>query len=114
MYYITQVCLDYSVIFLTLSPLALLPRIYYPLVLERKCRMAAKSWPRTVLLRLVVDGVLRVSQVEDDRAVRTGTTAAFSEDVLKVDRPVEGEGAIVVDVNPVNLVVTRGVEDGDL
>ena len=73
-----------------------------------------------------------VSQVKDDRAVRAlyfvscvhtkphtgiwtyGTTTAAGEDVVEVDGAVEGERAIRKDVNPVSLVVSRSVEDGDL
>ena len=62
---------------------------------------------------LVVDGVLGVSQVENDRAVGPGTTAILK-DALKVNGAVEVERAIVVDIYPVRLVVTGGVEDGDL
>jgi hypothetical protein len=63
---------------------------------------------------LVVLGVLGVSEVKDDGAVRSGTTAGLGEDVLKVNRAVEAEGAVLVDVDPVTLVVTRSVDDGDL
>lgn len=41
-------------------------------------------------------------------------TASAGEDGLKVNSAVEAEGAVVEDVNPVDLVVTRGVEDRDL
>jgi hypothetical protein len=46
--------------------------------------------------------------------VRAGATSALGEDGLKVDGSVEAEGAIVKDVNPMGLVVTRGVENRDL
>jgi hypothetical protein len=62
---------------------------------------------------LVVDGVLRVSKIIDDTAVRTGTTTRF-EDALKVNGAVEVQGSIVKDINPVRLVVTRSVDDRDL
>lgn len=63
---------------------------------------------------LVVLGVLGVSKVKDDSTVRSGTTAGLGKDVLKVNGAVEAEGAIIVDVNPVALVVTGSVDDGDL
>ena len=43
--------------------------------------------------------------------MRASTAASVGEDALKVDGAVEAERAIVVDVNPVALVVTRGVEN---
>lgn len=63
---------------------------------------------------LVVLGVLGVSKVKDDSTVRSGTTAGLGEDVLKVNRAVEAERAVLVDVDPVALVVTGSVDDGDL
>jgi hypothetical protein len=42
------------------------------------------------------------------------TAAVLGEDVLKVKGTVEAEGAVIVDINPVNLVVARGVQNGDL
>lgn len=63
---------------------------------------------------LVVLGVLWVSEVKDDNTVRSGTATGLGEDVLKVNRAVEAEGAVVVDVDPVALVITRCVDDGDL
>lgn len=42
------------------------------------------------------------------------TTTSLGENVLKVNGAVEAERAIGQDVNPVTLVVARGVEDGDL
>lgn len=46
--------------------------------------------------------------------MRSGTTAGLGEDVLKVNGAVEAERTIIVDVDPVALVVTGGVDNGDL
>ena len=46
--------------------------------------------------------------------MRSGTTTAVGEDLLKVDRSVEAERAVVKDVDPVALVITRSVEDRDV
>lgn len=63
---------------------------------------------------LVVYGVLRISQVKDDGTVRSGTTTVAGEDVIEVNGAVEAQGTIVVDVNPVTLVVSGSIEDGNL
>lgn len=62
---------------------------------------------------LVVDRVLRVSQVKDDTAVGASTATGLK-DALKVDGAVEVQAAILEHVNPVSLVVTGSVDDGDL
>jgi hypothetical protein len=58
--------------------------------------------------------VLRVSEVVNDRRVRARATTVLREDALEVDGSVEAEASIIEDVDPVRLVVTWGVEDGDL
>lgn len=86
---------------------------------------------------LIVDRVLRVSQVENDAAVRAlfcvlasipefskkgqrgrekthSTTTGLAEDALKVNGAVEVEGAVLQDVDPVSLEVGSRVENGDL
>lgn len=63
---------------------------------------------------LVVDRVLGISQIEDDGAVRTSTTTAVSKNVLKVNGSVETQRTVLVDIDPMALVITRGVENGDL
>lgn len=63
---------------------------------------------------LVVDRVLRISEIKDDNTVRSRTTTSLGKDLLKVNGAVEAKRSIIVDVNPVTLVVTRGIDDRDL
>lgn len=46
--------------------------------------------------------------------MRPGTATALGEDVLEVDLAVEAEASIWQDVDPVTLVVCRGVHNGYL
>jgi len=57
--------------------------------------------------------VRRISQVVDDRAVRSGASAV-GEDLLEVDGAVEGEGTVGGNIDPVTLEVGWGVENRDL
>lgn len=66
------------------------------------------------LSRLVVDRVLRISEIKYDNTVRSGTTSGLGKDLLKVNGAVEAKRSIIVDVNPVTLVITRSVDDRDL
>ena len=54
------------------------------------------------------------SQVINNRGMWTSSTAILGEDGLKIDGAVEAQSTVGQDVNPVGLVVTRCVEDGDL
>jgi hypothetical protein len=63
---------------------------------------------------LVVDWVVGISQIKDDRRMGTGTATVSGEDGFEINRPVEAQATIREDVNPVTLVVAWGVEDGDL
>lgn len=46
--------------------------------------------------------------------MRASTTTVAGEDAFEVDGPVEAEAAVVEDIDPVRLIVTGSVEDGDL
>ncbi|EEY14371.1 predicted protein [Verticillium alfalfae VaMs.102] len=95
-----------------IQPLAFCSSIFELHHLMRKRLLAPLFFSQSC--RLVVLGVLGVSEIVDDRRVRAGTTTVAGEDALKVDGAVEAEAAIVVDVDPVSLVVTGGVDDGDV
>jgi hypothetical protein len=62
---------------------------------------------------LVVDRVLRISEVEDDRRVRLRATTV-GELPSKIDGAVEPERAIIVDVNVQRLEVGGSVDDTDV
>lgn len=59
----------------------------------------------------VVLGVLGIGKVENDGRMRSSTTTVAGEDALEIDRPVETETSVGKDVNPVALVVSRGVDN---
>ena len=42
------------------------------------------------------------------------TTAAFSENILKINAAVEAQRAIIKHIDPVALVIAWGVDHGDL
>jgi hypothetical protein len=62
---------------------------------------------------LVVDRILRISKVEDNRRVRLRATTVC-EFPIEVDRAVEAKRAILVDVNVQRLEVGRSVDDTDV
>lgn len=58
---------------------------------------------------------MNVSRIPFHGDQKTYSTATgVSEDLLEVDSAVEVERAVLVDVNPVTLVVSGGVEHRDL
>lgn len=63
-----------------------------------------------IFLCLVVLGMSRISQVKDDRRVRTRASAVLGKDALKVNRAIEAQRAVRVNVDPVALVVSGRVE----
>jgi hypothetical protein len=63
---------------------------------------------------LVVDRVLRISEIKDDSTMRSCTTTSLGKDLLKVNGTVEAKRSVIVDVNPVTLVISRSVDDRDL
>lgn len=63
---------------------------------------------------LVVDRVLRISEIKDDSTVRSRTTTSLGKDLLKVNGAVEAKRSVIVDVNPVTLVISRSVDNRDL
>lgn len=63
--------------------------------------------------RLVVEWLVGVSQIEDDSAVRPTATTLW-EFRQEVDAAVEAQAAIWVDVNPLCLEVSRGVDNADI
>jgi hypothetical protein len=58
--------------------------------------------------------VVWISKIKDNARVRTSSTTITSEDVFEVDGSVEAQATVWEDVNPMALVVTRGVENRDL
>ena len=72
-------------------------------------RLLRRQPPDLVVLR-----VLRISEIEDDRRVRTRTTTVARKDGLEVNRAVEAQAAVVQDIDPVRLVVARRVKDRNL
>lgn len=83
--------------------------------------MSADQTPKTTILsnegarrrRLVVNRVLRISEVEDDRRVRLRATTV-GKLPGEVDGAVEAERAIIVDVNVQRLEVGGSVDDTDI
>jgi hypothetical protein len=78
-----------------------------------------KKFPQYVQHHLVVLGVLWVSKVEDDSRVRLSTTTvasvtALGEGLLEVNTPVEAQGTIWKDVNPLSLEIGWGVDNANL
>lgn len=63
---------------------------------------------------LVVDRVLRISEIKDDSTVWSRTATGLGKDLLKVNGAVEAKRSIIVDVNPVTLVITRSIDNRDL
>lgn len=59
----------------------------------------------------IVDWVLRVCEVKDDNAVGSGTATSFGEDLLKINGTVEAERPVVVDIDPMTLVITGSVDN---
>lgn len=69
---------------------------------------------QSVVVPSVVLGVLGIGEVENDGRMRPSTTTVAGEDALEIDCPVEAEASVGKDVNPVALVVSRGVDNRDL
>jgi len=63
---------------------------------------------------LVINRILRIRQVKNDTRMRPRTTPAACKDLLKVNRSVEVERAILVNIDPVSLVVTRCIQHRDI
>lgn len=62
---------------------------------------------------LVVEGVLRVSEIKDNTGVRLSSTAV-GELLAEVDGSVEGKTSILLEINVKGLEVSRGVDDTNL
>lgn len=58
--------------------------------------------------------MVRVSKIKDNTGMRTSSTTATSEDVIKINGAVEAQATVGEYVNPMALVITRSVEDRDL
>lgn len=59
----------------------------------------------------IVDWVLGVCEVKDDNTVGSGTATSFGEDLLKINGTVEAERPVVVDIDPMTLVITGSVDN---
>lgn len=62
---------------------------------------------------LIVERILRVGQIKHNTRVRLSSTTV-RKFLAKVNRAVEGQAAILIDVNVERLEVGRGVDDPDL
>jgi len=63
---------------------------------------------------LVIDRVRRIRQIEHDAGVRLGTSPGLSKLLLEINRAVEVQASIRVDIDVQRFVISWGVDDADI
>lgn len=58
--------------------------------------------------------MIGISKIKDNTRMRSSTTTACGEDILKINRSVEAQATIRKYINPMTLIITRSVEDRNL